>query len=140
MGDAAEDNSLSVSQLHILREYFEKHQNRDIPHPEVVDWATAEYLRRTGKVFRDPDRGIRLLHQSGFLQKIRKGVYRYDPDYVEHRQLEDFTPELKRAIFERDHYRCVICGRGPADGVDLHVDHIKPMCLTTRYGPLRSSG
>ena len=55
-----------ITQEAILMEYFTKNPNRDIAHPEIVDWVTSEYLKRTGKVFRDPDRGIRLLSQSGF--------------------------------------------------------------------------
>ena len=30
----------------------------------------------------------------------------------------------KNKILKRDNYRCVICGKGIADGVELHVDHI----------------
>ncbi len=115
-----------VTQKEIVMEYFKKHPKRDIPHPEVVDWVVEEYKRRTGKVFRDPDRQIRQLHQSGFLIKVKKGVYRYDPDFISNPKLEDFTEEQKRIILERDGYRCVICGKGLKDGVELHVDHIKP--------------
>ena len=115
-----------VAQEALLMEFFKKNPNRNISHPEIVDWATSEYLKRTGKVFRDPDRGIRKLHQNGYLIKVRKGVYRYDPENVKKRNLEDFTPELKKAIFERDGYKCVVCGRGIKDGVDIHADHIKP--------------
>jgi hypothetical protein len=115
-----------ISQLEILKEYFLNNPLRDIPHPEVVDWAVEEYRKRTGKVFRDPDRGIRSLSQKGFLIKISKGVYRYDPKYVHNRNLEDFTDAQKREILKRDNYKCVICGKGYAEGVELHVDHIKP--------------
>ncbi len=47
---------MESSQADLIMEYFRAHPNRDIEHPEIVDWATAEYLKRTGKVFRDPDR------------------------------------------------------------------------------------
>lgn len=116
----------AISQMDLLLEYFQNNPDRSIAHPEVVDWVSAEFLKRTGKKFRDPDRGIRKLHQEGFLVKESKGVYRYDRSLVEKRDLEDFTPEVKRAIFERDDYKCVYCGRGLADGVELHADHIKP--------------
>jgi hypothetical protein len=114
------------SQSDLLMEYFKNNPNRDISHPEVVDWATVEWLSRTGKVFRDLDRGIRKLSQAGFLIKVAKGVYRYDPKLVKEREFEDFTPAQKEAIMVRDNYRCVVCGRGPKDGVELQVDHIKP--------------
>lgn len=119
------DNN-EITQVKLIMEFFEKNPNRDVSHPEIVDWATEEYRKKTGNIFRDPDRQIRQLHQKGYLIKVKKGVYRYDPISVKQRNLEDFTPTLKKAIFERDNYRCVICGRGPEDGVDIHVDHIKP--------------
>ena len=86
----------------------------------------STYTKRTGNVFRDPDRAIRHLAQSGFLIKIAKGVYRYDPKKAYKRELEDFTIVQKETILKRDGYKCVICGRGKKDGVELHIDHIKP--------------
>jgi len=120
------DKDNDIVQSELLMEFFKKNPKRDIPHPEIVDWVTTEYLKLTGKVFRDPDRGIRKLHQDGYLQKIGKGVYRYDPKHIEIRNLEDFTPVIKEAIFKRDDYKCVICGRGKKEGYELHADHIKP--------------
>jgi len=117
---------MATTQSDLIREYFEAHSLRDIPHPEIVDWATAEYKQRTGNVFRDPDRTIRKLHQKGYLTKVAKGVYRHDPDNIKSRYLEDFTNELREAIFKRDEYRCVICGNGRANGVEIHADHILP--------------
>lgn len=115
-----------TTQSKLIMEFFENNPNRDIRHPEIVDWATAEYLKRTGKVFRDPDRQIRQLHQQGFLQKIKTGVYRYNPETVKERKLEEFTPALKKQILKRDNYRCVFDGKGIKEGITLHVDHIKP--------------
>lgn len=121
------------SQMELIMEYFKSHPNKDIKHPEVVDWAMEEWHKRTGKVFRDPDRAIRKLHQEGYLIKVAKGVYRYDPDNVVLRDdLEDFTLELKRQILERDGYKCVICGMGRREGVEVQVDHIKPKDLGGR--------
>lgn len=119
-----------ISQLDLIMEFFKANPKRDISHPEVVDWVSAEWQKRTGKVFRDPDRGIRSLHQRGYLQKIAKGVYRYEPEMVHLREdLEDFSPALKGQILERDGYKCVICGFGKKEGVELHIDHIKPKDL-----------
>jgi len=114
------------SQSDFIIKFFMAHPNEDISHPTVVDSVISEYKKKTGKVFRDPDRSIRKLHQEGYLIKIRKGVYRYDPDGVKKRDLEDFPESMKKKILKRDDYRCVICGRGRKEGVDLHVDHIKP--------------
>lgn len=119
----------NIAQKDIIIEFFKKNPNRDIKHPEIVDWVTDEYKKRTGKVLRDPDRAIRQLHQRGILQKIGKGVYRYDPDFIKFRELEDFSPEMKKKIFERDDYKCVICGFGIKNGVEIHADHIVPKDL-----------
>jgi len=43
--------------------------------------------------------------------KISKGVYKYDPDFVVNRELEDFTEQQKKQILERDNYKCVIVGK-----------------------------
>ena len=106
-------------------EFFKKNPKRDIKHPEIVDWVTAEFKKRTGAIFRDPDRGVRKLAQEGQLQKVAKGIYRYDPDYIVKRKLQDFTSSQKAIILKRYNYCCVICGRGLADDIELQVDHIK---------------
>ncbi len=56
-------------------------------------------------------------------------MYRYDPNFTLRPNLEDFSPALKKQILERDGYKCVICGAGQKEGVELHVDHIKPKDL-----------
>ena len=81
-----------ISQADLILDFFRKNPKRNIKHPEVVDWVTKEWKNRTGDVLRDPDRQIRLLSQKGLLQKISKGVYRYDPDFIGNRMLKDFTP------------------------------------------------
>lgn len=118
-----------ITQTALVMEYFTRHPNRDIEHPEVVDWLIKEYQERTGKVFRDPDRAIRKLAQEGKLIKVGKGVYKYDPDLITNPELEDFTPAQRKQIFKRDNYRCVICGKGQRDGVEIQADHIIPKDL-----------
>lgn len=119
-----------MNQTDLLMEYFRKHLKKDIPHPEIVDWATAEWNKRNKTVFRDPDRAIRKLHQSGILIKVHKGIYRYDPEFVKRREdLEDFDQKTKEAILKRDNYTCILCYKGKREGVDLHVDHIIPKDL-----------
>jgi len=118
--------SKELTQKKLVMEYFKENPCRNIKHPEVVDWLTQEWQVRNGeKKFRDPDRAIRRLYEENFLQKISKGVYRYDPDYVKNRKLENFTQAQKDEILKRDDYRCVICGRREAEGIELQVDHIK---------------
>ncbi|MFH1889957.1 MAG: HNH endonuclease [Candidatus Kuenenbacteria bacterium] len=113
----------------LLIEYFKAHPKEDMPHGPVVDWVEMRYKRLYKKKPRDTWRSIRNLHETGFLIKVKKGIYRYDPEAVKKRELEDFTSEQKEIILKRDGYKCVVCGRGKKDGVELQVDHIKPKYL-----------
>ncbi len=121
--------SKKITQMGLVMDYFIAHPNHPIAHPELVDWVVPEYLIKTGKPFRDPDRAVRTLAQQGKLKKIEKGVYEYDPDFVINPVLADFTPSQREQIFNRDGYRCVICGKGREDGVEIQADHIKPKDL-----------
>ena len=114
------------SQMDLVLDYFKNNPNRAIKHPEVVDYVTAQWEKATGKKFRDPDRAIRKLHQQGLLQKISKGEYKYDPKLAKEIKSEDFTSAQKEQILKKDNYRCVFCGKGYKEGVELHVDHIVP--------------
>lgn len=116
--------SKTISEL--VMEYFKKHPNEDLPHGPVVDWVTKEWLKNHETPPRDPWRVIRKLHQQGKLLKIKKGVYRYDPDYTKKTDLFEFPPKVKEEILKRDGYKCVVCGMGLKDGVELVVDHIIP--------------
>lgn len=115
----------------LIKEYFVARPNKDLSHGPVVDYVEEKYVALYGRERkpRDPWRVIRNLHQQGFLIKVDTGIYRYNPDAVTKRVLENFTPEQKNAIFKRDGYKCVICGLGRQNGVKLHADHIKPLNL-----------
>ena len=117
----------TISQL--VKEYFQNHPYEDLQHSMVVDWVEEQYLDLYNRKPRDTWRAIRKLHEKGFLIKVRKGIYRYDPELATNKETEDFTPQQKEEIFKRDNYRCVICGLGPADGIEIHADHIKPKYL-----------
>jgi len=116
----------STSINNLIIEYFQKHPRKDIQHGPVVDWVEEQYIELFGRKPRDTWRAIRKLHQEGRLVKVKKGIYRYDPDCVKEVELFDFPPHTKAQIFKRDDYRCVVCNRGEPDGVELCADHIKP--------------
>lgn len=109
----------------LVLEYFKKHPKQNLSHGPVVDWVEEQHVKLHGTKPRDTWRQIRKFHQDGLLIKVKKGVYRYDPDYIKKRELHDFPADIKEAIFKRDGYRCVVCGRGRKDGVEICADHIK---------------
>lgn len=110
-------------------EYFKMHPYEDLRHGPVVDWVEKAYIKAGGSKPRDPWRDIRTLHQEGKLIKVSKGVYKYDPSYIQEVELFDFPPKVKEEIFKKDNYQCVVCGRGKKDGVEICADHIKPKDL-----------
>lgn len=119
-------NNKNKSIKDLLTEYFRAHPKKDMSHGPAVDWVEEKYKRLYHKKPRDTWRSIRNLHEIGFLIKVKKGIYRYDPEAIKERDLEDFTPDQKRQIFERDNYRCVQCGRRQEEGYELHADHRVP--------------
>ncbi|MCY4234682.1 MAG: HNH endonuclease signature motif containing protein [Bacteroidetes bacterium] len=116
-----------ITQGEIVLEFFKNNENKNVLTPDVVDWVTVEYKKRTGKPFRDPDRQIRKLYSDGILQKIKNGCYRYDPNYKSSTVTGDsFTQAQREVILEEGNYRCCICGVSEAEGAQLHVDHVVP--------------
>lgn len=107
----------------LIMEYFQRHPKEELKHGPVVDWVEAQYLRLYGRKPRDTWRGIRRLHQEGILIKVRKGIYKYDPDLIQNRELYEFPLDVKEAIFKRDRYKCIVCSRGRRDGMEIHADH-----------------
>ena len=115
-----------VSQKEFIFDYYKNNPNRDIKHEEIVPYVTEKWEKEYEKKLADPDRAIRTLFEEGKLIKIKKGVYRYDPDFVAIPQAKTFPDNLKKKIFERDNYKCVICGQGKKEGLEIHADHIIP--------------
>lgn len=108
----------------LIVEYFKTHPRQDLSHGPVVDWVEMKYKKMYNKKPRDTWRAIRQLHEKGFLVKVKKGIYRHDPDAMKKIELFDFPLEVKEQIFKRDNYKCIFCGRGPKDGVEICADHI----------------
>lgn len=110
----------------LILEYFKNHPEEDLNHGPVVDWVEEQYIKIGKGKPRDTWREIRRLHQDGILIKVKKGVYKYDPDFISNSELFDFDTKTKKKILARDGYKCVVCGRGREDGVELTVDHKVP--------------
>lgn len=113
-------------QAGITFEYYLDRPNQDVHHNDVVPWIEGMCHKRLGTDCKDPDRAIRKLHDMGLLIKVSKGTYRFEPEAVASHVLDDFDEEMKMEVKKRDNYRCVVCGLGEKDGLEIQVDHITP--------------
>ena len=115
------------SQEAFVYSWFKKHPNRSIPHSESKAAIETSYRRLYGERLEDSDRAIRKLGQEGKLIREAKGVYRFDPTHRPKKSAHlGFDAETRAKILRRDGYRCVVCGLGTSDGVELQVDHRIP--------------
>ena len=118
-----------ISQIEFVRNYFMQRPMQVISHGQAKADLETAYLTVMGKRLEDSDRAIRKLHGEGFLEKVAKGQYLYNPDTSGKKTFDEFTQAEKNEILKRDGYRCVVCGLGRENGVELHIDHIKPRSL-----------
>ena len=118
-----------ISQIEFVRSYFMQRPLQVITHAKAKADLETAYLTVMGKRLEDSDRAIRKLYGDGFLQKVAKGQYMYDPETSGKNVFDEFSSSEKKEILERDGYKCVVCGLGREDGLELHIDHIKPRSL-----------
>jgi len=118
-----------ISQKEFIFQFYKNNPNQNIKHDTIISTVTEEWTTMYGKPRADPDRAIRKLYEEGKLIKVKKGVYRYDPDHVATPQSDTFPVAIKKKIFEKDKYKCVICGQGSEQGFEIHADHIKPRSM-----------
>lgn len=64
------------------------------------------------------NRGDKAWNWKGGISRVNKTERQYIMSLAEYRL-------WRKAVFERDNYTCVWCGRR---GVELNADHIKPWC------------
>ena len=118
-----------ISQIEFVRSYFLQRPMVIISHAQAKSDLETAYLTVMGKRLEDSDRAIRKLHGDGFLEKVAKGQYMYNPETSGKKEFDEFTQSEKNEIMKRDGYKCVVCGLGRENGLDLHIDHIKPRSM-----------
>lgn len=111
----------------LILEFFTDHPGEEFGPSAVVDWVTPRYSEEHGEPPRDVPRAVRKLAQKRKLIRVRYGIYKYNSNKATEIELQDFPPAVKKAIHERDNYRCVVCGLGKRDNVDIAADHIIPL-------------
>ncbi len=114
------------SQAEFIMAHFKEHPNQALALDDWSDEVSRQYKERTGRTAYHLRTIVRRLYWDGKLERVKRGVYKYDPDAVHKPRTLRFTPKQNREIRERDEYRCVVCGRGRAEGVRLYVDFLMP--------------
>lgn len=112
--------------IELVKEYFITHPYEELTHHPVVEWVRQQMVEAGYEAPGDVPRTVRKLAENGMLLKVSRGLFKYDPDYDHDVELHDFSEQDKQAILKRDGFKCVVCGLGEKDGVDLAIDHIKP--------------
>lgn len=107
----------------LVMEFFMNHPNTEFETATVDDWVNEEYHKAHGKYPRGTSGDLGTLHRTGRLMRVRQGIYKYDPDLDHEGEFQDFPEAVKQAIFQRDDFKCVICGLGEEDGSQIAADH-----------------
>ena len=78
-----------ISQIEFVRSYFLQRPMVIISHTQAKADLEAAYLTVMGKRLEDSDRAIRKLHGDGFLEKVAKGQYMYNPETSGRKDFDD---------------------------------------------------
>jgi len=63
----------------IAAEFFKGHPNEEVEIAYAEEKIREAYMVETGEELRDPGRTVRLLYELEFVERPRKGVYKYNP-------------------------------------------------------------
>jgi len=112
--------------LEFVLEWFRYHELEKFTNRQLEMALRRDYKKTTGKVFGDPTRTARKLHELGRLQRSPKGklqYFWYDSKLDNVAEVEVFTEEEKIIILEKYDYQCAVCNKGVADGVKVTVGY-----------------
>jgi hypothetical protein len=99
-------------------------RNREMVPPLSV-YSAITYQKRYGGWYNALEAFINHSQENKGFIRAEKGKFIKVKRRITRRSFRKPTSRLRLAVFERDHYRCVLCGRSPAteNGVKLHCDH-----------------
>lgn len=106
--------------------WFKAHELEKFTNRQLELELRRDYKKATGKVFGDPTRTARKLHELGRVQRSPKGrtqYFWYDSTLDHTWEIEVFTEDEKTAILEKYDYQCAVCKKGAADGIKVTVGY-----------------
>ena len=92
---------------------------------ENVNWIIKiEYISPAGRTFEKSTITVDLKMMSDFLRSEAAKNYKVDEKRAERSKMNS---SLRYDVLRRDGFKCQLCGRSAGDGIQLEVDHIKPI-------------
>lgn len=114
------DDELFVNLVEVWTALGRQPRSRDLrPGPSRFSWNTYAYRFRTWR--KALAEFVRWANE-GKLVSAPDGNAKKDG----RRTPRNINWRLRALVLMRDRARCRLCGAGPAEGVTLHVDHVKP--------------
>jgi len=116
----------NLPKLEFVMEWFRTHELEKFTNRQLETALRRDYKKATGKVFGDPTRTARKLHELGRVQRSPKGRTQYfwfDSKLDNVGETEVFTEDEKTAILEKYDYQCAVCNKGASDGVKVTVGY-----------------
>ena len=116
----------NLPKLEFVMEWFRTHELEKFTNRQLETALRRDYKKATGKVFGDPTRTARKLHELGRVQRSPKGRTQYfwfDSKLDNVGETEVFTEDEKTAILEKYDYQCAVCNKGVSDGVKVTVGY-----------------
>lgn len=108
----------------LVLEFFRQHPKQNFSFEFIVDWFKKNYPNGSGIPQKDIQRSLYQLHQEKLLIELKNGVYKFNSKKIENVNLHEFPAHVEEAIFERDDFKCIFCGIGRKEGVEIFADHI----------------
>lgn len=118
--------SMNRSRLYLFVERMQSDSLEKSIRPVIPTYHIIfEYLSPKGRNYASRSFTFQVDDIKQYIEKISRLSVRRIEAQKERRLM---TQDLRYRIMQRDHFRCVLCGRTTEeDGVKLHVDHILPV-------------
>jgi hypothetical protein len=112
--------------LDFVMQWFRSHELEKFTNRQLETALRRDYKKVADKVFGDPTRTARKLHELGRVQRSPKGrtqYFWYDSKLDNVGEMEVFSEDEITIILEKYDYQCAVCKKGVADGIKVTVGY-----------------
>ena len=125
--DLAKEINMSLSKF----QAYEKSAVEELKLDIIQDYYVTCVVSYTSPAGRNRYWNDKCFGESDILEALRmlkkQAVYEQSEEHRRKIERSKVTPSLRYKIMQRDGFRCCLCGRSAAGGVELEVDHIIPV-------------